>query len=87
MFCDGVNLLCVMRRSWRYAAALTVVGRNPLVLYLLQALLVLVLRVLLHLYPQCSDSVLCSLIAFFIVYGCCYVVALALYSRGKVIKI
>lgn len=66
---------------------LTVVGRNPLVLYLLQALLVLVLRVLLHLYPQCSDSVLCSLIAFFIVYGCCYVVALALYSRGKVIKI
>lgn len=66
---------------------LTVIGRNPLVLYLLQALLVLAVRVPVHLYPQCSDSICCALLAFVVVYGICYIVARWLYSKGKVIKI
>lgn len=62
---------------------LTLLGRNPLVLYLLQAALVLVARVVV------PDDIFCvgALLCFAIIYGICYGVALHLHRSGRVIKI
>ena len=62
---------------------LTTLGRNPLVLYLLQAALVLLVRVIVP-----SDvSIVGALLCLGFVYGACYIVAYRLYSSGKIIKI
>jgi predicted acyltransferase len=66
---------------------LSALGRNPLVLYLLQAVLVLLVRIPVHFYEGCSASVVCALASFSLVYGACYLLAYRLHSKGKVIKI
>ena len=66
---------------------LTALGRNPLVLYLLQAGLVLVVRGTMQLWSGLSESVAGALLVFLFVYGVCYMVAQNLYVKGKVIKL
>ncbi len=62
---------------------LTILGRNPLVLYLLQGALVLIVRVAVP-----SDvSTIAALLCFALVYGACYAVALWLHRTNRIIKI
>lgn len=83
--CFFTVLLFYMMCEWMGVTLphLTILGRNPLVLYLLQAVLVVLVRV--SVSP--SISVLRSLLCFVFVYSVCYMVARHLYSSGRVIKI
>ena len=62
---------------------LTVLGRNPLVLYLLQAALVLVARLIVPSDISAVGAVLC----FVFIYSVCYITGYRLYCKGRVIKI
>lgn len=83
--CFFTVLLFYMLCEWMAITVphLTVLGRNPLVLYLLQAVLVLLVRIVLP-----SDvSLYSALLCFGFIYGTCYITAYRLYRRGRVIKI
>ncbi len=61
----------------------TVLGRNPLVLYLLQGALVLIVRVAV---PS-NIPIAAALVCFAVVYGVCYAVAWRLHRTDRIIKI
>ena len=66
---------------------LTILGRNPLVLYLLQAVLVLLIRACIYFFDDLNESFFGALLSLLFVYGLCYLVARHLYIKGKVIKL
>lgn len=77
----GFYLLCDVA-GWRIPH-LTLLGRNPLVLYLLQALLVVLVRVI---FPS-ETGVAGALLAFAGVYAACYLTAWLMHRRGIIVKI
>ena len=66
---------------------LTILGRNPLVLYLLQAVFVLLVRACIYFFGWLSESFFGALLSVLFVYILCYLIAHHLYVKGKVIKL
>ena len=62
---------------------LTTLGRNPLVLYMMQGALVLIVRAVI----PATISITASLAWFFVVFGLCYCAAKYLENKGRYIKI
>jgi predicted acyltransferase len=77
----GFYLLCDVA-GWQFPH-LTLLGRNPLVLYLLQALLVVLVRVI---FPS-ETGVAGALLVFAGVYAACYLTAWLMHRRGIIVKI